>query len=595
MQKAHDASKNNFWKNLPSVETPITKDELNRMEVSMDTIDDRVVTFDTTKANQSDLLQTIKTVSFNSTTGVFTFTLWNNTTITVDTDLEKVVTNFDYDDDPTSPHYQCLVLTLDSGEVKYIDMSALITQYEFSNTSTIAFTVGNDGTITANVIDGSITGSKLEPNYLANVTAQAQAAANSATASANSAKDSEAWAVGTRNGQAVPSTDPQYNNDSKHWAEEAAASALLAKGHQIINESGTTMTQRQKMQFYGTGVSVTDDSTNGITKVEITGGSSSGGHTIKNASGTSLTQRDVLKFKGFLKATDNNVSEETEIDDSAEEVTWATWNAMTDAERDVYSAGKRINITNVPGADGTISADMLTKLWENQNPTQAFAEQNVALSSSDYDFLLFDFSSNSLILSKGSSGSISDCLPASSHTNLRSRRRGVTYVNDTSYTIKDCEAQQQGSSQTITNDYFIPRAIYGLKKSFTFKVSAIASDVSTSASKCMLSDGVTSVEDRLDANTISSATRDTLSANVAYTAPSDGYLIVGCINNTSSKVQVAIDGSIGLLYVYGTTQGYSCNSCFIKKGMRLTVTAIEGNGWAYFYPLAQKGDPKWKT
>lgn len=39
-----------------------------------------------------------------------------------------------------------------------------------------------------------------------------------------------------------------------------------------------------------------------------------GGHTIKDTDGTTLTQRDTLKFKGYLTATDNAVSEETEAD-----------------------------------------------------------------------------------------------------------------------------------------------------------------------------------------------------------------------------------------------------------------------------------------
>ena len=33
--------------------------------------------------------------------------------------------------------------------------------------------------------------------------------------------DSEAWAVGTRNGTPVPSTDPQYHNNAKWWADHA--------------------------------------------------------------------------------------------------------------------------------------------------------------------------------------------------------------------------------------------------------------------------------------------------------------------------------------------------------------------------------------
>lgn len=40
----------------------------------------------------------------------------------------------------------------------------------------------------------------------------------------------------------------------------------------------------------------------------------SGGHTIKNSAGTALTQRETLKFKGYLTATDNGTSEETEAD-----------------------------------------------------------------------------------------------------------------------------------------------------------------------------------------------------------------------------------------------------------------------------------------
>lgn len=35
-------------------------------------------------------------------------------------------------------------------------------------------------------------------------------------------EDAEAWAVGTRNGEPVPVSDPTYENNSKYWAEQAA-------------------------------------------------------------------------------------------------------------------------------------------------------------------------------------------------------------------------------------------------------------------------------------------------------------------------------------------------------------------------------------
>lgn len=53
----------------------------------------------------------------------------------------------------------------------------------------------------------------------------AQAAAGDAaiseTNAENSALDSEAWAVGQKNGVDVPNTDPRYENNSKYYAEQA--------------------------------------------------------------------------------------------------------------------------------------------------------------------------------------------------------------------------------------------------------------------------------------------------------------------------------------------------------------------------------------
>lgn len=270
MQKAHDASKNDYWRNKPDISTPILAEQLNRMETSMDVMDDRIVLFDTTKANQTDMLTCVASITLNTTTGILTVTLKNGTSSTIDTGLSKLAINFDYDDDPTSPHYQQIIMEMKDGTYKYIDLSALITQYEFTNTSTIAWTIGGDGKISAQVVNGSITAEKLQPNYLADVTAQANAAATSASDAEDSAEDAEAWAVGQRNGQDVPPTDPTYNNSAKHWAEEAAAAVASSDGHQILDPSGTAMTQRKKLQFAGD-FSVTDDSTNGRTVVTATG------------------------------------------------------------------------------------------------------------------------------------------------------------------------------------------------------------------------------------------------------------------------------------------------------------------------------------
>lgn len=189
----------------------INETNLNYMDGCIDTIDDRVVGFDTSKANQSDLLKAFKDVSLNTTTGVITFTLFDNTTKTIDTLLEKVAINFDYDDNPSSAHYQNLIIELEDGTYKYIDMSALITEYEFVNSSTVAFTVGLDGSISASVIDGSVTSAKLDP---ALATPIMNAAANGLKA--------EGFAVGEQGGLPVSSDSPYHENNAKFYADEAA-------------------------------------------------------------------------------------------------------------------------------------------------------------------------------------------------------------------------------------------------------------------------------------------------------------------------------------------------------------------------------------
>lgn len=66
-----------------------------------------------------------------------------------------------------------------------------------------------------------------------NAAASATAAANSATAAATNKSDSEAYAIGERNGSAVPSTDPTYHNNSKYYSEvaqQAAAGGLIPQG-----------------------------------------------------------------------------------------------------------------------------------------------------------------------------------------------------------------------------------------------------------------------------------------------------------------------------------------------------------------------------
>lgn len=178
------------WENDPSVNTPLSAENLNKVNNAVNEIDNRVINFDTTKANQTDMLTAITNVSFNEASGIFTFTRKNGTTVELDTKLEKVVTNFDFD-----VNTQTLYLNLQDGTRLPVDLSAFITNVEFENTATIRWEKVAGGKMKAYVIAGSITADMLEPNYLANVQLYAGQAMSSASSAKTSAEEAEASAV----------------------------------------------------------------------------------------------------------------------------------------------------------------------------------------------------------------------------------------------------------------------------------------------------------------------------------------------------------------------------------------------------------------
>jgi len=229
-----------------------------------------------------------------------------------------------------------------------------------------------------------------------------------------------------------------------------------------------------------------------------------GGHVIQDANGTDLAQRDTLQFGGYLQTTDDSTNEKTVVSDEPTGITWSAWQQMTDAQKE----GTKWLITDVPDADGSISADLLTKLWENPNPTSAFAEQNITLSSDDYDFLMYVFkystSGDLEFTSIGQRfGTMIECF-STGGTGVYSMRRKIDWNSGTSLTIRPAYTCANGSSShSVDNTVCVPIIIYGIKKTINLTFDAIASNVSTSASKCMLSDGVTSVEDVIDKGSIS--------------------------------------------------------------------------------------------
>ena len=224
------------WLNRPSTNTPLNATNLNAGDSAIDKLDDRIITLDTVKADMQVVNGMVADISVNDADGVITVTYKNGSTKTYDTNLEKIATNFTYDYST-----QRLVLTLSDGSKQYVDMSALITQYEFKDSTTIALSVDSTGKISASIKNGSITDSMLETGYLANITAQATKAesmANSATTSSNSAYDnaklSQSYAIG---GSGV--RDGEDIDNAKYYCEHANALTIGKANGQGITFSIT--------------------------------------------------------------------------------------------------------------------------------------------------------------------------------------------------------------------------------------------------------------------------------------------------------------------------------------------------------------------
>lgn len=180
------------WEDFPSEKTAVNESNLNKMDLAIDNLDDRVVAMDASKVDLTKANELVKEILWDESNGTLTVVKMNGSRAVIDTKLEKLAVNFTY-----NPQTQQLVITLDDGTVQNVDLSSLITEYEFLDSDTIAFEI-TDGKVKAIVKNGSITEDKLQPNFLADVkvesakaVASAKSAGESETNAAKSATDSK--------------------------------------------------------------------------------------------------------------------------------------------------------------------------------------------------------------------------------------------------------------------------------------------------------------------------------------------------------------------------------------------------------------------
>lgn len=242
-----------LWENLPSTNTPLGKTLLNKLNVAVDEIDTRVVAMDSTKANQSDLLTALGNVTFDEDTGRLTFTRKNGATIVIDTNLEKLAVNLDFDYEN-----QRFVLYLADGTEKYIDAKSLVMQSEFVESGTVYWTVSSDGKVQADIKKGSITDEMLESNYLAKITQQA----DRATTSANDAKSSADSA------KASADEASEINSNTQNLLNEAN-DVLEETKKKVIETTVSVNYDTGNLEFESPNYNLTVNETTGNLEVEV--------------------------------------------------------------------------------------------------------------------------------------------------------------------------------------------------------------------------------------------------------------------------------------------------------------------------------------
>lgn len=209
-----------YWENVPSEKTAINQYRLNNIEGGIDAIDDRVCALDTTKVDLTKANELVKEILWDESNGTLTVVKMNGSRAVIDTKLEKLAVNFTY-----NPQTQQLVIALDDGTVQNVDLSSLITEYEFLDSDTIAFEI-TGGKVKAIVKNGSITEDKLQPNFLADIKVESA----KAVASAKSAKESETKA-------AKSATDAKDSADRAQGIEDEINKKLTMTEFDV-NEDG---------------------------------------------------------------------------------------------------------------------------------------------------------------------------------------------------------------------------------------------------------------------------------------------------------------------------------------------------------------------
>lgn len=177
------------------------------------------------KADKTTVAGMVQSIEFDSKTGVFTITEQGGTVRQIDTAIEKVPLNCRLDGSD-------FVLSLVDGSEQRVSLANFIHENEFDDTASIQFSVA-DGHVSAQIKSGGVDDSMLDSALKAQITADRDAAAQSAqNASAyaeNAYSNARAAEYAKTAAEDARSTSFDYAENARRNMEESERQAVRAE------------------------------------------------------------------------------------------------------------------------------------------------------------------------------------------------------------------------------------------------------------------------------------------------------------------------------------------------------------------------------